>query len=388
MKIKRDSYLLRGIVLVIGIIAFSGALIFANHDRFSRETDPNTFIEFETGRIVEIIEDNTFMDEIDPELRLGRMLFRIEMLNGHYEGEEIEVQHFFSSLASIYFDVGDRVSVRTNTLDGRLVNAEIHNVERTEVIIGLVIVFLVVLSLIGGKRGVMSVLGLVFTMISIVFLLIPLMLRGYPVILTTIGILSLVTVVILILLGGITPKTVSAILGCIIGVICAAIIASIAGNLTFISGFNMEDIGTLLFAVERNGLALHPSGLFISGVLIASLGAVMDTSISITSAMEEIQLAHPEIDSKQLFKSGMNIGRDAMGTMSNTLILAFAGTALNLMMFVYADGTPFNQLINNDFIVVELVRSIAGSLGIVLTVPTVAFIGSKMFILWKSEKKS
>ena len=388
MKVKQDSYLLRGIVLVIGLIIFIGALIFANQDRFSIEDNTETFIEFETGRIVEIIEDNTFMDEINPELRLGNMIFRVEMLNGHYEGEEIEVQHFFSSLASIYFGVGDRVSVRTNTLEGELVNAEIHNVERTEVVVALIAVFLIVLALIGGKRGVMSVIGLLFTMISIVFLLIPLMLRGYPVILTTIGILSLVTVVILILLGGITPKTVSAILGCIIGVISAATVAGIAGHLTFISGFNMEDIGTLLFAVERNGFALQPSGLFISGVLIASLGAVMDTAISITSAMEEIKLAHPGIGSKQLFQSGMNIGRDAMGTMSNTLILAFAGTALNLMMFIYADGTPFNQLVNNDFIVVELIRSVAGSLGIILTVPAVAFIGSKLFIIWDNKEKS
>ena len=380
MKSKQQSFVLRGIVLIVGLLLLGGVIYYANQNRLTSEVNPNEHVEYETGRIVAILEDNTYFDEQHSGVRLGNMVYQVEMLGGFYEGELMEAIYFFTNMGSVLFDVGDRVSVRINTLDGEIHSVDINSMERTEILVGLVIVFLLVLAVIGGKRGIMSVAGLVFTMICIIYLLIPLMLKGYPVILTTIVILSLVTIVVLVLLGGVTPKTIAAILGCMIGVISAAIIAGFVGSLASISGFNMEDVGSLMFAAERNGFELQPSGLFISGVLIASLGAVMDTAMSITSALEEIKENNPDISDKQLFKSGMNVGRDIMGTMSNTLILAFTGTALNMMMFMYADNTPFNQLINNDFIAVELIRSIAGSLGIVLTVPAVAFIGSKLFI--------
>lgn len=380
MEAKKQSYLIRCIVLIIGLLIFGSMLYVANRDRLAPQVDTDTFIEFKTGKVVEILEDNTYIEQ--ESIRLGNMLLAVEMSAGHFEGEIVEAQHFLSSHASIYFQEGDRVSVRINSIDGEILSIDINNTERTEIFVVLTLVFLASLALIGGKRGVMSVLGLVFTMVSILFLLIPLMLQGYPVILTTLVILSLVTIVILILLGGVTPKTISAILGCIVGALSAALIAGITGNLAYISGYNMEDVGFLIFSAETNGLTFDPSGLFVSGVLIASLGAVMDTAMSITSALEEIKLNQPDVTDKQLFKSGMNVGRDVMGTMSNTLILAFTGTALNLVMFLYADQTPINQIINNDFIGIELIRSLAGSLGIVLTVPAVAFIGAKIFSKW------
>jgi len=386
MESKKQSYLIRGLVLIIGLLIFGGMLYVANRDRLQPKVETDTFIEFKSGRVVEIIEDNSFIDE-DSGVRLGDMLIAVEMSDGRFKGEEVEAQYFLNSLSSIYFQEGDRVSVRINSIDGEILSIDINNIERTGVFVVLILVFLGLLAAIGGKRGVMSVLGLIFTMVSILFLLIPLMLQGYPVILTTLVILSLVTVVILILLGGVTPKTIAAILGCIVGSITAALIAGLVGHLTHISGNNMEDVGFLMFSAETNGFTIDPSGLFISGVLIASLGAVMDTAMSITSALEEIKLANPEITDKQLFKSGMNVGRDVMGTMSNTLILAFTGTALNLVMLLYADNTPLNQIINNDFIGIELIRSVAGSLGIVLTVPAVAFIGAKIFTKWDTLSK-
>jgi uncharacterized membrane protein len=118
------------------------------------------------------------------------------------------------------------------------------------------------------------------------------------------------------------------------------------------------------------------SGLFISGILIAAMGAVMDIAMSISSAIEEIHLANEKAGFVDLFKSGMKIGRDAMGTMANTLVLAYVGGALNMMILIYSYGVSFIQLINTDFVAIELIRAIAGSVGIISTVPCVAAIGA------------
>lgn len=378
MNIK-STYLIKGIVLLIGLFIFGGAIYYANYERITTKDNPNSILEFETARVIQILEDNTFTDPSQPDRVQGSMKVELELLTGRYQGEIVEATHYFIRWVNIHFNEGDRVSVRISTLDGELISVAFDSFERKGVLIACVVLFFLALALIGGKRGLMSVVALIFTLSSIIFLLIPLMLKGYPVILTTILILSMVTFVTLVLLFGITFKMTISLIGCLIGVVAAALIAQVVGNLIYISGFNMEDTDRLLILVDAHDFSLQPHGLFISGILIASLGAVMDTAVSIASSMEEIQLANPKIQAKQLFKSGLNVGRDMMGTMSNTLILAFAGTALNMIMIIYVSNLSFNQIINMDFIALEVIRGVAGSLGIVLTVPAVAFIGAKLY---------
>ena len=121
---------------------------------------------------------------------------------------------------------------------------------------------------------------------------------------------------------------------------------------------------------------LHISSLLVCGILIAALGAVMDVAMSIASSCHELHALNPELTTRQLFRSGMNIGRDAMGTMANTLILAFAGSALNMLILFQAYDYPFLQIINSDMMSIEILQGIAGSIGIILTVPLVAFISA------------
>ena len=134
----------------------------------------------------------------------------------------------------------------------------------------------------------------------------------------------------------------------------------------------MDEAEGLILA--RNDTGLRLSGLLLSGILIAAEGAVMDTAMSVASAMDELKFKRPDIGALELFRSGMKIGRDATGTMANTLVLAFGGSSLNMMVLIYSYHVSFIQLMNTDFIAVEVVRSVAGSLGIILTVPCVSAI--------------
>ena len=136
----------------------------------------------------------------------------------------------------------------------------------------------------------------------------------------------------------------------------------------------LEEIENLIYVAQN--CKLQVGDLLYSGILIASLGAVMDVAMSISSTIQEIHDRNPEISKKELFKSGIHVGKDMMGTMSNTLILAFTGSSLNTMIMIYAYSYPYNQMINMYSIGIELLRGISGTIGIILAVPFVSLIGS------------
>ena len=369
------------ITVIIGLALFALILFYANTDvpggyRYLRYT-------FETARVIEVLEDNTEVNPDFPDTRVGQRFYRVELLTGEHQGYQAEIRtHFFPSF-QVNVEEGSRISVFLRDMGDGQFDVLLHNQERSLILMGSIIVFFLALALIGGKKGVMSIIGLVFTMVSILFILIPLLLKGYPPLIVTILILAVTATVSLVLLNGWSKKTAVAITGCLSGVVMAAILAGIVGNLANIDGYNLGETDSLI-AVGLD-TDIHISGLFISGVLIASLGAVMDISMTIASAAEELILSNPKISSKQLFKASMNIGRDAMGTMSNTLILAFVGTGLSVLVVIFGIGRSFSQVMNMDFVAVEIIRSMAGSLGLVVTVPVVAFVASKFMTLQKSK---
>lgn len=360
----------------VGIALFIGALIYANADI------PGVIVPaqltFESARVIDVLEDTTAEDPNFPQARIGYQILLIEILTGEHRGAIGEIENHFGPTSHVDVRDGGRISVIVEHVDEQQFAVSLHNHERTGILIGSVILFLLVLGVIGGKKGIMSIIGLVFTLFSIIFLLVPFIMRGYHPVFITLIILSVTTIVSLILLSGWSRKTAIAIVGCIFGVVFAAFLAFFVGHFAGVNGFNMAEADELVSIGFFSNIRI--SGLFISGVLIAALGAVMDTAMTIASAAEELVVTNKKITKKQLFKSSMNIGRDAMGTMSNTLILAFVGTGLNMMIVILAFGISFSQLINMDFIAVEIIRSLAGSLGLVITVPVVAYLASVLLV--------
>ena len=364
------------VLILIAIGLYGGGIYYANYDKPGYYTTSDSGMEYETARVIEVIEDNTTIDGTTENVRRGNMVLQLEILTGRYQGDLVETTNYFSSLYNVYVVEGDKVSIRIDTTEESAYSVSVYNYNRKSLIIGLVVLFLAVIVIIGRNVGLRAIAGLIFTLVSVVFLLLPLVLKGFSPIPTTIVILTITTIFCFALLGGVQPKTISAALGTVFGVVVAGLIAFAVGEVGHITGFHMEETESLLIIATDTELTI--TGLFICGVLIASLGAVMDIAMSISSAIEELKENNSSIDKKQLFKSGMNIGRDSMGTMTNTLILAFAGTSFNMMLMMYSYGITFNQLINTDFVAVEIIRSIAGSMGIIFTVPAVSLIGSRL----------
>ena len=222
-----------------------------------------------------------------------------------------------------------------------------------------------------------------FTFICIIYLFLPMLYRGYSPFLSAVVVIILITIVSLYLIDGISKKSISAMIGTITGVIISGVCAAGFGNIAKISGYNVAEVEELVFI--SNNTNLKVGGILFAAILIASLGAVMDVSMSIASAMTEIYSHNNNIGKKDLFKSGINVGRDMMGTMSNTLILAFTGGSINTLILNYAYALKYNQVINMYQIGIEIMQGVSGSIAIILSVPLVSIISS--YLLTFERKK-
>ena len=368
--------LIKIIATVLFLIAFVLVLIYANQDRPHYTTTDSTGVEYETARVLSIIEDNSSVDETTEGVLKGSMDLKIEILTGRYKGQQCFVTNYFSSLYNVIVDEGDTISVRIDTTDVGVYSVSVYNYNRIPLVIGLVVVFFLSLALIGGKQGIKAFIGLVYTVVCILFILLPLTLKGFSPIPLTVVIVFVTSAVCFLLIGGIQKKTVAAALGSLCGVVIAALLGQAAAAIGGVTTFQMDEAEALLLV--KSSFDLNMRGLFTSSILIAAIGAVMDIAMSIASALDEVHEIDPSLGFKALFKSGMNIGRDAMGTMANTLVLAYVGSSLNMMVLIYSYGVSFTQLVNTDFVAIEMIRAIAGSIGIIFTVPSVAAISAAL----------
>ncbi|MBM6664492.1 YibE/F family protein [Flavonifractor plautii] len=340
---------------------------------------------FASARVTDVLAEDAQPDDWTEGLRLGSQHLELEILSGPYKGAVLEAINYLTAYANVDCDLGTRVIVRLDVDEnGDPYVVSIPNYDRGIVLMGMLAVFALLLILIGGKKGIMALLGLIYTLAGIWFLLIPMVLKGAPSIPSAIFIAALTAVASLLMLTGFSRKTLCAGLGCVCGVAAAGLFAWIVGIITPIGGFNMSEAEELVLRAYDTPLEIR--GLLVSGILIAALGAVMDVAMSISSACHELRTVDPEITSGRLFRSGMNIGRDAMGTMANTLILAFAGASFNMLLLFQVYHYPLIQIINSDTMAIELIQSVAGSVGIILTVPLVSLFAA--LLLGKRKKQA
>lgn len=330
--------------------------------------------QFEKATVIDIIEEKTDNDPIIQDLVLGYQQIKIEVTTGNYLGQTFNIRNPISRLYNVHTKIDDKIIVSIEEEDNTIQSISVYNYEKEQVVYILIALFFILLILLSGWKGLKAVVSLIFTGLMVIFFMIPILFKGYEPIPITIITVAIITIVTLLLIDDPNKKTFSAILGTIIGVIIAGLISYMASNVANISGLTSNEAEGLIYIAEHRNVKIQ--GLTFSAILIASLGAIMDVAMSMASSIFEINKNNPSIKIKGLFKSGMNIGRDIMGTMSNTLILAFAGSSLNIILFMAAYGMPYRQIINLDFLVSEVIQGVSGSIGIILTVPITAFISS------------
>ena len=371
-NIRWDSKRIATIVVLVALFFTAYCLI--HFVLIEKEEDSSTSF-FVRGKVVNLMQDNTQADDTTEGVLRGSQEVIVEITSGKFKGKQYQTTNYLSTLFNIDAQVGTRVIVRLDP-KGEGYSAFIYSYDRSMIILFMFIFFAAALLYIGRGKGATALISLLVTLSSIVGILFPLIEYGFPIILVTVLIVFYNIVFTFVMIDGINTKTVSAALGTLSGVLVASLFAVIAGYFSHISGFQTNEAEELLLIGTDHGMKIK--GLFTAGILIAALGAVMDVAMSIASSVHELHSVNDKLNAVELFRSGMNIGRDAMGTMANTLILAFAGSSFTLILLIYYYDISFTQLISTDLVAREVIQGLAGSIGIVLTVPIVAFLSAKI----------
>ena len=385
MKDKVLHRLLKTLPMLIVLAVLAVAAVWINRSgEDGTATDSGRMI-YAPAKVTAVLSDNAQEDFENAEgRRVGNQELEIQILSGDHKDEIMTVTNYMSALFNVDVQQGDRIIVRIMTDENGSYYASVFNYDRGIVLGGFLLVFFILLATLGGKKGLGALAGLLLTLGCIWFILIPCLLRGVPAIPVTIAVSAVSAAAGLIFLNGYSKKTFCAVCGCVGGVLVSGIAAALVGVLSPMNGFNMQEAENLILYGADEGLKV--SGLLVCGVLISALGAVMDVALGIASSVWEMKEQNPDASVGSLFRSGMQIGKDAMGTMANTLILAFAGSSLNMLILVQTYDIPFLQLINTDSIALEVVQSVAGSIGILLTVPLVAFISARLMARGKKQR--
>lgn len=391
MKISREQ--IRNIGITAGLLVlFFICLWFywGSVERTPLQSQDN--MTFEKARVVEVIdtENSTESSAEDTNTEgsnnsatvgvAGNQDVTVEITSGEYKGRQVDASNLNGYLYGANCKKGTKVIVQLSAYEDTL-TASVYGYDRGIQLYVLIGLFVFMLCVVGGRKGINSAIALLFTFICLIFLYLPMLYQGANPFVATIFTVTIITVVSLLLIGGYSKKTLCALIGTIAGVAVSGCVAMIFGKWAHISGYNTEDIENMVFVAQNSKLQV--GDLLYAGILIASLGAVMDVAMSISSTIEEIHRQKPELTSKELFKSGIHVGKDMMGTMSNTLILAFAGSSLNTMILIYAYIYPYNQIINMYSIGIEILRGVSGTIGIIMAVPFVSLIAS---VLMKKQK--
>jgi uncharacterized membrane protein len=381
ISVKR---LLKAAAILLVLFAYvAGAYAFSQHTSYYNlySLSKGDRISYDKASVISIDTQQIAPDKTYRNMEVGTQAVTIRMLTGEYKGQEMKLKNGLNYDTNYRLSKGQNIIVSVNTAsNGAAINIFLYSPNREPWLYVLIGLFVLSLCAIGGRKGFKSVVGIVFTLTSVMFVFIPLLYRGASPALAALVMAGVTACVTLLLTGGWEIKTFSAILGTFISVAFSAGILRLSEFLLSLSGYNMPEYDTLIAISGHSGLRVDE--LLFASIIIASLGAVMDIAISIASSVNEVFISNPHANVKTLFRSGMNVGRDMMGTMANTLILAFTGSSLNMLILIYAYKMQYLQIMNSNTIAIEIVTALSGSLAVIFTVPLVSLIAAKFLSIY------
>lgn len=323
----------------------------------------------ETG-VVQSIENIYSDDETSQEGT--KQIANIKILTGEYKNETREIENFLTDnpAYNIPLKKGDKVILHLEEDPTGGMNFFIADIKRDTSILFFASIFCLFLIVIGRKKGVFSLLSIIATVGLIFLVMVPLILNGFSPIFSAIIIGVLSTIITIYLVAGFNAKSTSAAIGTMFSLIFAGVLSMLAIYMAHLTGFSGEE-SVFLYGVRPD---LNFQGILSASMIIAALGALMDTSVSIASTINEIHETDNSLGIAKLFQSGMNVGRDVIGTMSNTLILVYMGSALPLVLL--ASNIDMQKFFNLNQVSTEILSAIIGSIAILACVPITAIISA------------
>ena len=365
------------IVIIVILLTMIVSLLFNNYLKKDYSRVNNDTTDFVKGEVVEVTSSSIEYDE-ELKINLGKQVVKVEILAGKNKGKTVTMDNYLTAAHNIEVKVGTKVIISADEPDGIDAYYTVYNFDRSlGMIIFTLILFMAVIT-IGKGKGVKSIIGLSYTLYLVIFFLLPTVFSGYPPVFMSVICVILSTIVTLMLLNGRSKKTYGAIISTILGVVLSAGCFYLMSLILSINGFSSDEAESLVLITRATNLQIKE--ILFAGILISSLGAIMDVGMSIVSSLYEVYHHQPNLTRKELFNSGIEIGKDMIGTMTNTLILAFTGSAFISLLVLFSYNVDTLQLLNSNYIAIEFAQGIAGTLGIVLTVPIASFIATMILI--------
>lgn len=373
-------------ILVFVLLIFMGAVTMWSLDmQKDYEHYNNENVTYVKAKILETDNSDLAVDQIDEDRYNGVQKVTARILEGELKGTEVEIENYLMSYSNVYVEPGMTVIVSVDHPEGTEPFCLVYNYYRSANIYIIVAALALLMVFVGGVKGIRAFLGLGFSMFTIMLMMLPMIYMGYSPVAASILTVVVTTAATLLLLNGFSKKTLAAIVSTAAGVMIAGLLFTIMSQMLQVSGYNLDETEYMVLVAQNTKLRVGE--VLFAGVLISALGAVMDVGMSISSAIFEIKETNPAMKQKDLFKSGLNIGKDMIGTMSNTLILAFAGGSLGAMLVLSSYGLRYHQFMSSDFLAVEISQGFSGTMAVILTVPAASLISAYLFVKPQGKKK-
>ncbi len=324
------------------------------------------------ARVVRVIESGQV--ELAPGKPQTFQRLELEIVSGPLRGERVEVEHGTMSLTNEYslYQKGDHVlAMMSARPDGGLV-LMISDYVRRGALMFLVVAFVVATVLVSGWKGVRALIGLVVSFVVLLGFVLPQILAGHDPVLVSVAGSFILLAVTLYLTQGWALKTHAALLGVFFSLLLTGALASLAVSLTRLNGFGSEEAMFL----QAAGTSVNLRGLLLAGMIVGTLGVLDDVIVGQASAVTELANANPAMDWRELYRRAMNIGHDHIAATVNTLVLAYVGAAMPLLLLFQIYPEPWGLTLNREMIAEEIVRALVGSLGLIAAVPITTAIAS------------
>ncbi|MBX9570036.1 MAG: YibE/F family protein [Candidatus Obscuribacterales bacterium] len=335
--------------------------------------------DFIVGKVKSVSQPTINKDLLDKTGMVTKSQFaEIELQEGAQNGTLVKVENSLGDNPSFNINLSPGKEVILSVVSEQGKDSKEYNIadyHRAPALMCLAAIFLIAYLVFGGKSGLKSLLGLVVAICLIGFVLLPLSLQGFNPLISSALICFAAAIATIFAIAGLSKKATAAFLGTMGGVIVAGIAAYLVIDAAPLTGLSSEEAQILRASMPNQPLSFF-SGLLAASMLIGALGVIMDVAISIASAVQELSQTDQSLNPKQLYTKGMNVGRDIMGSMTSTLVLAYSGGALPLLLLM--SSMPSMKLINLDIVASEIASALAGSLGLVLTIPLTALAASRL----------
>ena len=380
MKKERIVFIVALVISIIYIVV--GNRIAMKNNKFFDKALKLDYPRAKITRVMERKETPFQIDGLSDQYNID-IIFEARILSGKNKGNSvIATQNISTYITGTIEEVkeGDTVLLYQGpTNDGTSTSWYFVEYSRTTAIVILALIFVGLILLFGKMKGVKTIIALLITCLAIFVAYIPAVLGGQNIYAWTIITCAFITFSTVMIVYGYSKKTLTTSLGCIGGVLVAGLLTLIMNGLLKLTGFVDENA---IYLSQLNG-SIDLKAIIFGGILIGAIGAIMDVSIDISSSLFEVADKMEKPDFKTIMKSGFNIGKDIMGTMTNTLILAYIGSSLSEVLLLTASNNSLLRVFNLEMIVVEILQALVGSIGLLTTIPLTSLVCA---LLYKQEE--